>query len=313
MCDDRYVMYKKDHSYTLKDGSKIRPHADVAVPCGRCYQCRTTRGLQWAFRLQQELLVARTAVFATLTYNTSNVPIVYHEGRWYMSLDKNDLRLFWKRLRKLEPKFKYYVVGEYGEKRKRPHYHALIFGVQNNENINKAWNGGDVAGLAKRSEKNEVGVWREDTPERGKIHIGDVTLPSIIYCVDYMMKEKVIPEFKGDPRVLEFSNKSNGLGMNYIHKHYDYHKRNIENNYVELGKVKVAMPRIYRDFVYSDEEKAEQVMLVREQMREDRTKKKKRVKKTYPEKDIYWYEEQEKIGRSDRSQNKKLRDVSNNK
>jgi len=49
------------------------------------------------------------------------------------SLIKRDVQLFIKRLRKEQDsrgssKIKYYLVGEYGDLTKRPHYHAAIFG-----------------------------------------------------------------------------------------------------------------------------------------------------------------------------------------
>jgi len=49
------------------------------------------------------------------------------------SLIKRDVQLFVKRLRKDQDarglaKIRYYLVGEYGDQTKRPHYHAAIFG-----------------------------------------------------------------------------------------------------------------------------------------------------------------------------------------
>ena len=60
---------------------------------------------------------AMSAQFITLTYDTSTVPITRNG---YMSLDKRDLQLFFKRLRKSQgkdstgasmPPIKYYAVG----------------------------------------------------------------------------------------------------------------------------------------------------------------------------------------------------------
>lgn len=47
------------------------------------------------------------------------------------SLHKRDLTLFFKRLRKWKypNRIKYFACGEYGEKQKRPHYHAILYGV----------------------------------------------------------------------------------------------------------------------------------------------------------------------------------------
>lgn len=313
MCDNRYIVYEKDKSYTLKDGTKIRLGEDLGVPCGRCPTCRKTLGMQWAFRLQQELLISKTAWFVTLTYNTSNVPLIGKQ----MTLKMKDLSLFFKRLRKHE-KFKYFAIGEYGETRYRPHYHLLIFGLDNTDNIAKAWNGGDTEG-AERIHTPEGGnphIQRHEPIERGTIHIGEVTLPSIIYCVDYMFKKKIIPQYPGDLRQKEFSNKSNGLGMNYIYKNYQYHKSDLSRNYVEIGKIKIPMPRIYREYVYTEKERIDQKMLFAEDRRERLTEQKTMLKEIYPEKDISWLKDQAKMARhirQNKQSNKKLRDASNNK
>jgi hypothetical protein len=59
--------------------------------------------------------------FVTLTYSPADIPPMG-------SLQKRDCQLFLKRLRKnTKLKLRYFLVGEYGEKNQRPHYHCLIF------------------------------------------------------------------------------------------------------------------------------------------------------------------------------------------
>lgn len=69
------------------------------------------------------------AVFLTLTYSNEHLP---SDG----SLVKADFQKFMKRLRKHHEyynqngnKLKYYMCGEYGGNTKRPHYHAIVFGL----------------------------------------------------------------------------------------------------------------------------------------------------------------------------------------
>jgi len=58
----------------------------------------------------------------TLTYSDGNLPK-------FGSLRKRDFQLFMKRLRKhARKRLRVYPCGEYGERFKRPHYHACIFG-----------------------------------------------------------------------------------------------------------------------------------------------------------------------------------------
>lgn len=97
----------------------------VAVPCGRCIGCRLELSRQWAVRCVHEAQLHADNSFITLTYDDEHLP---YGG----TLVKNDFRKFIKRLRKnLKPKegFKYYHCGEYGERTRRAHYHALLFGV----------------------------------------------------------------------------------------------------------------------------------------------------------------------------------------
>jgi hypothetical protein len=72
-----------------------------------------------------EYLEAPFTDFITLTYSDEHLP---EDG----SLNPEHLTRFWKRLRKNESADKkdwirYFACGEYGEKRGRPHYHAMVF------------------------------------------------------------------------------------------------------------------------------------------------------------------------------------------
>lgn len=77
------------------------------------------------------------SVFVTLTYEQEPA------GR---TLVLRDLQLFLKRLRERLGPFRYYAVGEYGERSQRPHYHALLFGVSvfDQNPIYLAWQNGFV-------------------------------------------------------------------------------------------------------------------------------------------------------------------------
>ena len=130
--------------------TKDEPHS-LPVPCGKCPECLKRRSSQWAFRLMEHDKVCRSSYFLTLTYDTSSVPIT--DGL-YMTLCKRDTQLFWKRLRKklhsygCDQKISYYLVGEYGTKSERPHYHAIVFDLPDLYNlaqiIREEWQNGQV-------------------------------------------------------------------------------------------------------------------------------------------------------------------------
>lgn len=136
-----------------------------------------------------------TACFLTLTYDEEHCPL---------SLDKKELQKFWKRLRKaIAPrKIKYFACGEYGDTYGRPHYHAIVFGIDWHDEaiINDAWS-------------------------LGFIKIGGVTVKSIGYVTDYCLKKydkrrnKEEYEEKGLQRPFQLC--SQGLGLRYALKHAD--------------------------------------------------------------------------------------------
>ena len=75
--------------------------------------------------------------FATFTYSDDHVPVTV-EG--IQTLDKKAFRK-WLRGQLRISAFRYYAVGEYGDKTKRPHYHMALF-CQNDEqadSILRSW------------------------------------------------------------------------------------------------------------------------------------------------------------------------------
>jgi len=212
----------------------------MALPCGKCPNCMKRRTSGWSFRLIKEGEVSETALFVTLTYNTDYVPL---SKNGYMTLKKRDIQTFMKRLRKnSDKKLKYYICGEYGSKRNRPHYHAIIFNADV-ERIEKAWS----------QYKAGLGYVKF-----GDMYIGEVNEASIGYTLKYMQKPGKIPMHQNDDRQKEFSLMSKGLGQNYVTNNMDkWHKNDLLNRmYVPLkdGK-KIAMPRYYKNKIYSETQK----------------------------------------------------------
>lgn len=70
------------------------------------------------------------ACWSTLTYDDDHLP---------PTLEKRHLQLFFKRLRKLR-KVRFLACGEYGEITYRPHYHAILYGIEYGDAaVQKAW------------------------------------------------------------------------------------------------------------------------------------------------------------------------------
>ena len=107
----------------------------MSVPCGRCINCRVNKSSEWTNRIMCEASCHKHVYFVTLTYAPEHLP---KRG----TLIKKDLQDFFKRLRKRVGKFRYYAVGEYGEKYCRPHFHYISFGVpfnKLNRAVREAW------------------------------------------------------------------------------------------------------------------------------------------------------------------------------
>lgn len=204
---------------------------DAIVQCGKCPKCIARKVSAWSFRLLQEEKTATSSQFITVTYDTKHVPIT-SSGR--MALDKPDLQKFFKRLRKSHSSdskpIKYYAVGEYGGKTKRPHYHIILFNADI-ELINAAWN-------------------------KGQIHYGQVSGASVGYTLKYMMKHKKNRNPEGLQK--EFALMSKGLGISYLETHANWHAEHIiDRMFCTLeGGQKIAMPRYYKDKLYFDLERA---------------------------------------------------------
>lgn len=104
---------------------------NLKIPCGKCLGCRSDRALAWASRSEQEASRWKHNIFLTLTYDDDHEPRGGH-------LAPEDLTRFLKRLRtdrernrhhhkQTQPKLRYLACGEYGERRGRPHYHAILY------------------------------------------------------------------------------------------------------------------------------------------------------------------------------------------
>lgn len=206
----------------------------MPFPCGRCPPCAKRRIDGWVFRMLQEEKNHLFSHFVTLTYDPMHLPV---SPNGHMTLDKSEFPRFMKRLRKIVPRgtiLKYFACGEYGTDNSRPHYHAIIFGCP------------DVNLFAD--------AWTLNSEPIGLIDVGQVSGDSIAYTVGYINKKASVTPRRGDDRVPEFSLMSKGLGESYCTlAAYEYHQADLNRNYLTKdGGSIVAMPRYYRERLYSE-------------------------------------------------------------
>lgn len=117
----------------------------VLVPCGKCDACLLARARDWSVRASVEIenpLWKSKALFLTLTVNNEHLEYNYvlnqdkpQGAQLVRTVNPRTLQLFFKRLRKQFPKSKiaYLACGEYGGRKMRPHYHALVYGLSESD------------------------------------------------------------------------------------------------------------------------------------------------------------------------------------
>jgi hypothetical protein len=183
----------------LKKGT---PEAMI-VGCGACLPCYIKYAYQWAFRFEVHANENPIFYCITLTYDEKHLPYVSDPktGKHYRTLMRSHAQKWAKDLRNLHnkrhkiarPKMSYMICGEYGDKFKRPHYHAIVFNVDPAD-ILLSW-------------KDSEGV------SRGNIHFGPPGLiPTVKYALKYSLKSKIYKWQKNFIFTRPFVHFSKGIG-----------------------------------------------------------------------------------------------------
>ena len=138
------------------------------------------------------------------------------------------MQKFWKRLRKnLNVKIRYFNCGEYGEHTFRPHYHAIIFGL----NPSVASN------------------FVSDSWPLGFTTVSPISDNRLMYVAKYVVKS--LGALESDSNFVKpFISCSRGLGLDtFIKNHVLF--ENIGS--IIINGHYCSVPRYFRDKVYSDE------------------------------------------------------------
>lgn len=159
-------------TFRQREGYWDLPPAEV--PCGQCIECKLERSRQWAVRCVHESKMHKQNCFLTLTYSEEKIPP-------HGTLRVEDWQDFAKRLRHKMGPFRFFHCGEYGEHTSRPHYHALIFGLDFHS----------TRKLFKYS--GEHPLYRSELLDKlwghGYVNIGELTHASAAYCASYTTKK----------------------------------------------------------------------------------------------------------------------------
>ncbi|AZL82710.1 replication initiator protein [Apis mellifera associated microvirus 37] len=193
---------------------KPRKFATAAglLPCGVCRPCRLNRRRDWVTRLSLESKAHDENLWITLTYQNQFLPIdrqrkdgLRFGSEEYPTLWRPDYQNFFKRLRNygLPSDFKYFLVGEYGTKFHRPHYHACLFGIGHDyrDKVLEAWSVPSSSGRL----------------PIGHVYFGDVEPHSIQYTAGYTVKKMTSFSHQDlHGRYPEFPAPSKGLSLDSV-------------------------------------------------------------------------------------------------
>ncbi len=156
----------------------------VPVPCGKCASCHCDYSRDWSNRMILELQDHDEAMFLTLTYNDDHLPL---SPKGFPTLDKRDIQLFLKRLRKYlgDKRIRYYLAGEYGSRTHRPHYHAIIYGIGVNTFDDIVFRGNNKLGHPFFTSPKLESIWGN-----GFVMFSSVTWRTCNYVARYVLKKQ---------------------------------------------------------------------------------------------------------------------------
>ncbi len=219
------------------------------LPCGKCSGCRLQKSREWANRCMLELQYHKSSYFVTLTYDEEHVP--YHlyddpstgEVFTSLSLESRDWTLFMKRLRKkFGEGIRFFAAGEYGSETMRPHYHAIIFGLELD----------DLVPYKKSMQNFQYfnSLSLEKVWGNGFVVVAPVTWETCAYTARYVMKKlygaeaEFYDKFNLEPEFTRMSRKP-GIGRQYYDDHPDLYEHEFINISTEKGGRKFRPPKYY--------------------------------------------------------------------
>lgn len=152
---------------------KKAPKKYITVPCGKCLECLNTQSSIWATRCMLEASHHLQNCVVTLTYDDDHVPL---DGQLFYP----DVQEFLQRLRSYSRvPIRYFVSGEYGCEKGRPHYHIILFGWKPSDGILKF----KKNGIDYYTSKELEGLWL-----CGFCPFSEVSWKAVFYSAKYMQK-----------------------------------------------------------------------------------------------------------------------------
>ena len=234
-------------SYRLQqcDGGLVLYHsAERLVPCGKCSECLNARSKMYALRCLMEARMHDDVCSLILTYDNQ------HLGNNQLNYDH--VVSFFKRLRRYvqyhygKQQLKFFVCGEYGERKGRMHWHMLVFGWKPDPDKERfvPYSGGkNNTDIRYKSLKLQQ-LWRQ-----GYVDVTDFDDTHAFYIARYVQK-KFVKGSDLDSTIRQPMREkkycSPGLGNEYFFKHM--------KTFLREGKIEVSghiypIPRCFKDLM----------------------------------------------------------------
>lgn len=247
-----------DHWYYSEDKNRYSNNDYIDVPCGCCIGCRLDYSKQWALRCSLESLYHERTMFITLTYDDDHVPrscftdSLSGEIKEILTLKPDDWTRFMKRLRRYYKRdfgkeLRFYACGEYGSTTLRPHYHAIVFGLDLDDLKQISTSG---TGFPIYESEFLSKCWKN-----GFITVQDSNFDTCAYVARYVVKKRKgkdaqeYEQFNIEPEFVRMS-RMPGIGLKY----YEEHKHEIySNDEIILKDGKKFKPPSYFDDLYEKE------------------------------------------------------------
>ena len=222
----------------------------VKIPCGQCIGCRLERSRQWAMRCVHESSLYEENSFITLTY-AENPP--------FDTISKRAWQDFMKSLRhKLHPKkIRFFMCGEYGDEKGRPHYHAIIFNHRfTDQKFHKTTDAGENLYTSELLDQ----VW-----QKGYCYIGEVNFKTAAYVARYALKKNTGEQAKTEyerestytcigiqDKISEYTLQSRNPGI--ARPWFEKYKDDLDKGFITINGTKMAPPKYYDDCYLAEDE-----------------------------------------------------------
>lgn len=238
----------KTITWSQKNYSK--EYATFQLPCSKCIECRLEYARQWAVRCVHEAKMYENNSFVTLTYSDENLKSSKLQYKDFQDFVKRLRYDIWQRTpnyEKEQNRISIFVTGEYGELRKRPHWHALIFNWRPDDLVHHYTNDNGDRVYTSATLDN---LWTH-----GNTEVGSITFNSAGYVARYAAKKLVHgKDDEHDYQPVSKKSSKNAIGKKFLEKYwkdiFNYGKCILE------GGQQIPIPRYYEKWLQKNQPEA---------------------------------------------------------